>query len=102
MGVNKVTGLIKMKKGLQMESVPRQSNILKEDDAPVNGKGKSLGSKKVTIREKYGAFTDKNGGKPLLKSRHIEVAKPTHHLEDDYYEEKWEDEDDTHGEERRN
>jgi len=80
--VNKVTGLIKLKK-TQLENMSniRQNNLQREEEPIImTNKGKSVGSKKVNvIKDKYGALTDKRG-RAGLKSR-VEAARNINYVD---------------------
>jgi len=80
--VNKVTGLIKLKK-TQLENISniRQNNLQREEESIImTNKGKSVGSKKVNvIKDKYGALTDKRG-RAGLKSR-VEAARNINYVD---------------------
>lgn len=80
--MNKVTGLIKLKK-TQLENISniRQNNLQREEESIImTNKGKSVGSKKVNvIKDKYGALTDKRG-RAGLKSR-VEAARNINYVD---------------------
>lgn len=80
--MNKVTGLIKLKK-TQLENMSniRQNNLQREEEPIImTNKGKSVGSKKVNvIKDKYGALTDKRG-RAGLKSR-VEAARNINYVD---------------------
>jgi len=70
--MNKVTGLIRLKKP-QHDNLTniRQNNINREEEAPVN-KGKSLGKKVNIIKDKHGAATNK---RPRMFKSRVEALR---------------------------
>lgn len=90
--MNKVTGLLRLKKA-QHDNITniRQNNLNREEDAQPTNKGKSLGKKVNIMKDKHGTGTSKRPR--MFKSRVEAQRNYADEMGGEYYEEKWEEED---------